>query len=258
MRLETFVDIMGINIIQVIERIQQQGVSLDQPLCPDDFFNPDWPQKSSSQSTDESTGKHYEEPIGGKSGKTVALDTSGTAGRLNISYNEHTRHDTKESRSINKTLRLGANSHKSSVCCFEKIEPWIGHGRKQSVIYNDTVCNRHELKQSDSCILSHTTRNINSDDASLCTASSASKSEVKTTQSPVWRRPNQLRLTASKEFVKDSIKCYSDAVKILNRGARNTFKAGRVDSSTFEEDDCEDLLLELLPLHIDFYKKFYT
>lgn len=220
MRLETFVDIMGISIIQVIDRIQQQEVPSNPPFSPDDFFNVDWPKSLSKIECD---GKNELQ-----SG-SVIIDLCNDFINSN-SFELHT---------------VETNTMHFNVSCDSE----GAYLREQSMKNNQSANFLHAPKKISMKEESHTELLLSE------TVASHSAMNAKMTPSQLWRRPNPLRLAAFKDFVKDSVRSYSDAVKILERGMRTLSKAGQVEKQSLEEDNTSELFLELLPLHISLYKK---
>ena len=225
MRLETFVDIMGINVIQVIERIQQRGISFDRPPCPDDYLNPDWPQNISSGSVDKRGHA--------ASNETLYRKINGTREEKLV---ESANASSPTVQRTNEEEDLGMFSSYSKLNT--ELDQKLPGVQGSSNIRSDKPGAENCLARS--------------------TASSQQSSDFKSGSRFIWRRPNVLRLPAPKDFIKSSVKTYSDAVKMINRGARYVPKNEQTNACLAKYDGSADIFDELLPPHIDFYNKFYT
>ena len=231
MRLETFVDIMGINVIQVIERIQQRGESFDRPPCPDDYINPDWQQNISNRRADK--------PIHAVCNETA----SGCSNGVREEKSTESLNVPSTSRSAHEDLTLcpshgDSNDKKDSKGCSNTL-----HGMKQVDIDGSPDWRSNQQRMN----------------TNVCrTTNPKHSSDAKGVSTSVWRRPNSLRLLAPKDFIKASVRTHSDAVKVISRGTRNLSKTEQTDSyiSLYEENT--EIFSEILPPHITFYNKFHT
>ena len=212
MRLETFVDIMGINVVQVIERIQQPGLTINQPPCPDEFLNPDWP--------------------GVYNNTRYAGDSLSICERGELLSNS-----TKRSQGV----------HSKQNYCVPQSE---GYSFEETNGTTARAANEEGLVN-----VSNSIRGIrlNEDDNS---EQPLSLPTIGATDCSVFRRPNKLRLISGKDFLKDSVKSFSDAVRTVHNGSMNIVKFEKTGSLYEREESVDNLLVELLPLHVSFYNKF--
>lgn len=220
MRLETFVDIMGINIIHVIDRIQ--GVPADRQLCPDDFFNEDWPSKE----TIARDGKPNE-ILNNRETSELCKILSKVGELEDLSP----RASSQENGALKNSIIFFCNSRK--VESNEQNQTFQASNGKEKAKQIESYCHSHET-----------------------VFSKRATDFTKASSTPIWRRPNSLRLIAFKEFVKNSVRSYSDAEKILSRGANNILKTSRFPEVS-EEDKGIELFDELLPLHVTLNNKCF-
>ena len=226
MKLETFVDVMGINVIQVIERIQQRGDCVDQLLHPDDYLNPAWPQTYSKTSTCAQRSVH--ERLSDVAGREESVSPS------------------------NAILSTASKSENSNII----VCPSFGGNNETKDISKLFDTQRHpELLEVHT--LSYQRRDKQGSNVCLKRIGD-SQPDCKTGSQFAWRRPSSLRLPSSKEFIKDSLRDYSDAVKIINRGTRKIAKTDQIYSQSSAYDECTEIFSELLPPHVKFYNKFHS
>ena len=357
MRLETFVDIMGINVVQVIERIQQSELALNRPPDPDKFFNAEWPNVNRSGPNNDPCCPTKDEPIKNRSKCELVVNGSrylavnsnelsneacgnsnpNTEEGLNASRNGTTnepccptqgRPESSQLSSVQRPSNLTVNSNEPVIEACRTLNLKTSHiqGIHQSRMREEEPCKETcclakngllSNKYSDGSLINKSsclTVNSKEDENEACGTSSLDtkeQSRIKsdgpsketcgtpqsaefianestdlastpqrmtikeaafdadlrldfpanlrngshTTTSPVWRRPNRLRLAPTKDFVKDSIRSYADAIRVVRRDNRSII---RTDKEAREDrySNCEQLVNELLPIHVEFYNKF--
>lgn len=356
MRLETFVDIMGINVVQVIERIQQPELALNRPPDPDKFFNTEWPnvnrngpsndpccltkdeaikKRSSSESIvnrsrylTANSNELNNQDVGtsspnkewssvGRNGPTnePCCSTKGRplSSKSSIELIRPTYLTVNSNEPMNEacgTLNLNTNQvqgiHQSGIkdegpgketCCPAKNEPLTNRYNDDSMInrssylavnskeHNNEACgvtsldtkeqsrvkndgpNKEtfgtsrsaEFIANESTDLANTAQGIVIKETALDTDLRFDfpghlRNGCHITTSPIWRRPSRLRLAPTKDFVKDSIRSYADAIRVVRRDNSSIV---RTDKDAREDKDCEQFLNELLPIHVEFYNKFH-
>ena len=357
MRLETFVDIMGINVVQVIERIQQPELALNRPPDPDKFFNAEWPNVNRSGPSNDPCCPTKDEPIKDRSSGELVVNGSrymtvnsnklsseacvnskpNAEEGLNASRNGTTnepccptqeRPVSSQSSSGQRPSNLTVNSNEpvNEACGTLNLNTSHIQGIHQSRMRDDGPCKescclvKNELlsnRYSDGSLIKQSSRltvsskeheneacgtssldtkeqsRIKSDGPSKETCGTSRSAEFVTnesidlastpqrmtikeaafdanlrldlpvnlrngshiTTSPVWRRPNRLRLAPTKDFVKDSIRSYADAIRIVRRDNSSIIRTDK-DAREDRDSNCEQLLNELLPIHVEFYNKF--
>ena len=228
MKLETFVDVMGINVIQVIERIQQRGDCFDQLLHPDDYLNPGWPQNYGKTSA--STPTSIDERL-----SNVGEVESATSSKAILSTASK-----GEVPNFIVCPSFGGSNDKEETKDLSKLFDTERHPELLEV--HTLSCQRRDTQSNNVCL-----KRIGD-----------SQPNCKVGSQFAWRRPSSLRLPSSKEFIKDSLRDYSDAVKILNRGTRKIAKTDQIYSQSSANDECTEIFSELLPLHVKFYNKFHS
>ena len=213
MRLENFVDIMGINVVQVIEKIQRPGYSPNQPLHhPDAYMNASWPANSINE---------VESRIEGPS---AGID---------------------EAR--NNAKSKTTDSRHCQCVDHRQICPEVASGGI------DEARNNAKSKITDS-------RHCQGSDANFATPAhtkSSLEGGLTASSSSIWQKPNRLRLVPVKEFIRQPMNLYSDAERVVRRDKSSILRSEKDDAFFERENFFDELLNEILPLHVAFYDRFY-
>eukprot|EP00794_Sanderia_malayensis_P012269 gene12269-13534_t len=253
---------MGINVVRVIERIQCRGYNNNQHVNPDDYLNENWYADRNKNGN--------EADATGNDANAIVNDADANVNDANANVNDANANvndaDANASDIDANSTNADSNGKSAEANCMNVDTNYTGvisasdshslqhgsFGSNRQINAVGKATNANVAQPGSSGAVS---KNLHSNQSMSQLQSSLSSSQF---ASSVWHRPvDHLRLMATDDFLKQRILDYEDAKRVIRRDSRRN--KTRIERECLYENSnsVEDLISEVLPIHVTFYNEFY-